>query len=174
MKWNTNLKQLQELATGEHSFILDNFITGGMERDIKKLCAALKGTFLTIVLSGFAGAIVVEKLFEASPVVSRRAIAEELSAGINDLQAVFHARKTIKKLRLDQFAHHNADWEDTEKRLVKKHKLLKTILSDPDEVKTKRPKEETEKAVKAEDPKEQNQKKEKKQKKNKKSKKEKE
>ena len=69
-----------------------------------------------------------ERLFDKLSITYRRKVAEELALSVDALNQVWHTQKLVKKLRLDQFKHRLTDWEEAEKKLVKKNKMLQTIL----------------------------------------------
>eukprot|EP00754_Rhynchopus_humris_P049314 Rhum_TRINITY_DN8328_c0_g1::Rhum_TRINITY_DN8328_c0_g1_i1::g.27383::m.27383/K14790/NOP9; nucleolar protein 9 len=122
----------QELITlvcdSSFGYVAANFIKFGGEKDLKKFSQCLDGKLFDICSSGATGCIAVERLFDKLSITYRRKIAEELALSVDALNQVWHTQKLVKKLRLDQFKHRLTDWEEAEKKLVKKNKMLQTIL----------------------------------------------
>ncbi|KAJ9455162.1 Nucleolar protein 9 [Diplonema papillatum] len=121
--------QVKELSSSnDGSIMLENFVKNSKPRELKKFTSRLTGSFVDIATASVAGAMLVEKLFEASGLAIRRSIAAEMAGDLKRLESAWYGKKTIGKLRLDQFAHRNDDWEEAEKRVARKDKLLKSIL----------------------------------------------
>eukprot|EP01061_Rhynchopus_euleeides_P021340 TRINITY_DN3486_c2_g1_i1.p1 TRINITY_DN3486_c2_g1~~TRINITY_DN3486_c2_g1_i1.p1 ORF type:complete len:670 (+),score=270.15 TRINITY_DN3486_c2_g1_i1:205-2010(+) len=117
------------LTDSSFSYVLEAFIRHGTDKDLKRLAQQLEGQCLDIALVNANACIILERLFERLSIAYRRKVVEELAGGLQQLHGSWHTQKLIKKLRLEQFVHRLPDWEEVEKKVVKKAKLLHSIMS---------------------------------------------
>ena len=96
---------------------------------LKRFAAQLEGKFLAIACSNVSACIIIERLFDKLTLMYRRKVVEELAKNLSSLQEQWFTKKLIKKLRLEQFVHRLSDWEESEKKMVKKAKLMHSIMN---------------------------------------------